>query len=198
MGLNIPTSLSNHHQACHSIANWVYYWFSTRDTTDPQSTISNASNRVEGARTTTLRVVEQGTHTPKHITMRRTRVVHEKKDGFTWLCVDYWELNQVTIKIKNHLPKIHDLFDQIKGANVFSKINLRSRYHQLKVKEDRGHIEDGDSNVLLINGPDELCIPHVHIDILDQPSRSQWTFNLKTVLGILREKYRWRWNLKRV
>jgi hypothetical protein len=57
----------------------------------------------------------------------------EKKDGTQWTCVDYWSLNEVTIKNKYPLPRIEDLFNQMKGASVFSKIYLRSGYHQLKI-----------------------------------------------------------------
>jgi hypothetical protein len=57
----------------------------------------------------------------------------EKKDGTQWMCVDYQSLNEVTIKNKNPLPRIEDLFDQMKGASVFSKIDLRLGYHQLKI-----------------------------------------------------------------
>jgi hypothetical protein len=56
----------------------------------------------------------------------------EKKDGTQRMCVDYRSLNEVTIKNKYPLPRIEDLFDQMKGASVFSKIDLRSGYHQLK------------------------------------------------------------------
>jgi len=58
-----------------------------------------------------------------------------KKDGSLRLCIDYHELKRVTIKNKYPLPRIDDLFDQLKEATVFSKIDLQSRYHQLKVKE---------------------------------------------------------------
>jgi hypothetical protein len=51
------------------------------------------------------------------------------------MCVDYQSLNDVTIKNKYPLPRIKDLFDQLKGASVFSKIDLRSGYHQLKIRE---------------------------------------------------------------
>jgi hypothetical protein len=49
----------------------------------------------------------------------------EKKDGTQQTCMDYWSFNEVTIKNKYPLPRIEDLFDQMKGASVFSKIDLR-------------------------------------------------------------------------
>jgi hypothetical protein len=59
----------------------------------------------------------------------------DKRDGTIQLCVDYRKLNEVTIKNKYPLPKIEDLFDHLNGAKVFSKIDLRTRCHQLKVRE---------------------------------------------------------------
>ena len=59
----------------------------------------------------------------------------EKKDGSLRMVVDYRALNDATIKNKYPLPMINDLFDQLKGAKVFSKIDLRSGYHQLKIRE---------------------------------------------------------------
>jgi hypothetical protein len=59
----------------------------------------------------------------------------EKKDGTQRMCIDYRSLNEVTIKNKYPLPRIEDLFDQMNGASVFSKIDLRSGYHQLKIRE---------------------------------------------------------------
>jgi hypothetical protein len=56
-----------------------------------------------------------------------------KKDGIQRLCMDYHALNEVTIKNNYLLPRIDDLFDQLRGLSVFSKIDLRSRYHQLKI-----------------------------------------------------------------
>jgi hypothetical protein len=56
-----------------------------------------------------------------------------KKDGTQRLCVDYRALNEVTVKNKYSLPRIDDLFDQLRGACVFSNIDLRSGYHQLKI-----------------------------------------------------------------
>jgi hypothetical protein len=58
-----------------------------------------------------------------------------KKDGTQRLYVDYRALNEVTVKNKYLLPRIDDLFDQLRGACVFSKIDLRLGYHQLKIRK---------------------------------------------------------------
>jgi hypothetical protein len=58
-----------------------------------------------------------------------------KKDGTQRLCMDYCALNEVTVKNKYALPRIDDLFDQLCDACVFSKIDLRLGYHQLKIRE---------------------------------------------------------------
>ncbi|CAA0825697.1 Uncharacterized mitochondrial protein AtMg00860, partial [Striga hermonthica] len=59
----------------------------------------------------------------------------KKKDGSMLMCIDYRDLNRLTIKNKYPFPRIDDLFDQLRGACVFSKIDLRSGYHHLKIKE---------------------------------------------------------------
>ena len=58
-----------------------------------------------------------------------------KKDGSLRLYIDYRELNKVTVKNRYLLPRIDDLFDQLRGAEIFSKIDLRSGYHQLRIDE---------------------------------------------------------------
>jgi hypothetical protein len=59
-----------------------------------------------------------------------------KKDGTLRLCIDFRQLNKVTVKNKYPLSRIDDLFDQLKDAKIFSKIDLRSGYHQVRIKEE--------------------------------------------------------------
>nr|GEX99444.1 putative reverse transcriptase domain-containing protein [Tanacetum cinerariifolium] len=77
----------------------------------------------------------------------------KKKDGSFWMCIDYRELNKLTVKNCYPLPRIDDLFDQLQGSSIYSKINMRSGYHQFVIvfiddiliyskskKEHEGHI----------------------------------------------------------
>jgi hypothetical protein len=59
----------------------------------------------------------------------------KKKDGSIRLCIDYRQLKKVTIKNKYPLPRINDLFDQVGGAKIFCKLDLRSLYHQVRIKD---------------------------------------------------------------
>ena len=63
----------------------------------------------------------------------------KKKDGTLILCIDYRKLNKFTVKKKYPLPRIDELFDQMKGAKLFSKIDLRSGYHQVRIKDEDIH-----------------------------------------------------------
>ncbi|GJV71053.1 retrotransposon protein, putative, ty3-gypsy subclass, partial [Tanacetum coccineum] len=60
----------------------------------------------------------------------------KKKDGSLWMCIDYQELNKLTVKNRYPLPRINNLFDQLQGSSVYSKIDQRSNYHQLRVREE--------------------------------------------------------------
>jgi hypothetical protein len=70
-----------------------------------------------------------------------------KKDGSMRMCIDYRSLNEVTIKNKYPHPRIDNLFDQLQGAKYFSKIDLRSGYHQLRIKERRLHLSPSTDNM---------------------------------------------------
>ena len=59
----------------------------------------------------------------------------KKKDKTLWLCIDYWQLNGVTIKNRYPLPRIDDLFNQLRGEPVYSKMDLCIGYHQLRDRE---------------------------------------------------------------
>ena len=81
-------------------------------------------------------LIEKGFIQPSSSPWGCPAIFVKKKDETLRLCVDYRPLNEVTIKNKYPLPRIDLLFDQLAGAKVFSKIDLRSGYHQIKIKPE--------------------------------------------------------------
>src|SRR3954467_14733939 len=137
----------------------------------------------------------------------------KKKDGGMRLCIDYRQLNKVTIKNKYPLPRIDDLMDQLVGARVFSKIDLRSGYHQIKVKDEDmqktafrtsyGHYEYSVMPFCVTNAPGVFMeymnrIFHEYLDrfvvvfiddiLIYSKSESDHVEHLKLVLQVLKEK----------
>jgi hypothetical protein len=79
-------------------------------------------------------ILRKGLIRPSSSSWRSPVLFVDKSDGSSRLCTDYRMLNDVTIKNKYPLPKIEDLFDQLNGSQDFSKIDLRTGYHQLKIR----------------------------------------------------------------
>jgi hypothetical protein len=73
-------------------------------------------------------------YTPKCVTLGCPSVLCE--DGTLSLCIDFRQLNKGTVKKMYHFPRIDDLFDQLKDANIFSEIDFRSRYHQVSIEDE--------------------------------------------------------------
>ncbi|XP_075518281.1 uncharacterized protein LOC142552391 [Primulina tabacum] len=99
----------------------------------------------------------------------------KKKDGSLRLCIDYRELNKVTVKNKYTLPRIDDLFDQFQGAVVFSKIDIRSGYHQLKVKN-----EDIPKTAFRTNS--------IAIGLTRKATKFEWTIECQRAYQALKDK----------
>ncbi|GKB61379.1 putative reverse transcriptase domain-containing protein [Tanacetum coccineum] len=137
----------------------------------------------------------------------------KKKDGSFRMCIDYRELNKLTVKNRYPLPRIDDLFDQLQGLRVYSKIDLRSGYHQLKVHEEYilktpfrtryGHYEFQVMPFGLTNPPavfmdlmNRVCKPYldrfviVFIDdiLIYSKSRKEHEGHLKLILKLLKEE----------
>ncbi|GJQ88994.1 putative nucleotidyltransferase, ribonuclease H [Tanacetum coccineum] len=137
----------------------------------------------------------------------------KKKDGSFRMCIDYRELNKLTVKNRYPLPRIDDLFDQLQGSSVYSKIDLRSGYHQLRVREEDipktafrtryGHYEFQVMPFGLTNAPavfmdlmNRVCKPHldkfviVFIDdiLIYSKSKQEHEKHLKIILDLLKKE----------
>ena len=135
-----------------------------------------------------------------------------KKDGTLRLCVDYRQLNKATVKNKYPLPRIDDLFDQLQGTEYFSKIDLQSGYHQLRIKREDtlktafrtryGHYEFQMLPFGLTNAPaafmdlmnqvfkpylDRFVIIFIDDILIYSKSRAEHEQHLRIILQMLRE-----------
>ncbi|GJU37858.1 putative reverse transcriptase domain-containing protein [Tanacetum coccineum] len=137
----------------------------------------------------------------------------KKKDGSFRMCIDYQELNKLTVKNRYPLPRIDDLFDQLQGSSVYSKIDLRSGYHQLRVREEDipktafrtryGHYEFQVMPFGLTNAPavfmdlmNRVCKPYldkfviVFIDdiLIYSKNKKEHKEHLKQILELLKKE----------
>ncbi|KAI3677796.1 hypothetical protein L6452_37066 [Arctium lappa] len=108
----------------------------------------------------------------------------KKKDGSMRMCIDYQELNKVTVKNKYPLPRIDDLFDQLQGASYFSKIDLRSGYHQLKVREEDVPKTAFRTSPLL----DKCVIVFIDDILIYSRSKEDHETHLRTILELLKRE----------
>ncbi|GJT69824.1 putative reverse transcriptase domain-containing protein [Tanacetum coccineum] len=156
---------------------------------------------------------EKGFIRPSHSPWGAPVLFVKKKDGALRMCIDYRELNKLTIKNRYPLPRIDDLFDQLQGACCFSKIDLRSGYHQLRVRDEDipktafrtryGHFEFTVMPFGLTNAPaifmdlmNRVCKPYldkfviVFIDdiLIYSKSEEEHELHLKTILDLLKKE----------
>jgi hypothetical protein len=93
-------------------------------------------NELVELKTQLLDLLDKGFITPRSLPWGSPAIFIKKKDQTLRMCMDYRPLNEVTIKNKYPLPRIDILFNQLTGARVFSKIDLRSSYHQIRIRPE--------------------------------------------------------------
>ena len=84
-------------------------------------------------------LLDMGFTQPSSSPFASSIVLVKKKDGILWMCIDYRALNKRTIKNRYHIPRIDELLDELHGAIYFSKIDLHSGYHQIRVQAEDVH-----------------------------------------------------------
>ncbi|GJT32867.1 putative reverse transcriptase domain-containing protein [Tanacetum coccineum] len=156
---------------------------------------------------------EKGLIRPSSLPLRALVLFIKMKDGSFRMCIDYRELNKLTVKNRYPLPRIDDLFDQLQGSSVYSKIDLRSGYHQLHIREEDipitafqtryGHFEFQVMSFRLTNAlavfmdlMNRVCKPYlnkfviVFIDdiLIYSKSKEEHKEHLKIILGLLKKE----------
>ncbi|GJS90197.1 putative nucleotidyltransferase, ribonuclease H [Tanacetum coccineum] len=124
---------------------------------------------------------DKGFIRPSHSPWGAPVLFVKKKDGSFRMCIDYRELNKLTVKNRYPLPRIDDLFDQLQGSRYFSKIDLRSGYHQLTVVmrklSYKTHLE-----------PDKFVIVFIDDILIYSKSKEEHEGHLRLVLELLRRE----------